>query len=242
MCTVSIAPLCNGYAFTFNRDEQPGRYSPQFINRQVLPDKELFYAKDSKAGGSWFVADSIGNVAMLFNGAFTKHARQEVYSKSRGILLLEIAAANNMLACYQDECLQGVAPFSILLFENNKLYRLSWDGAIKHAHSLSGTAYHIFSSATLYTKEVQQQREKWFAAWMDAQPVTSERVYQFHREYKEADTINGLVIQRPGGCDTLSISQLVLTKEAGSMRHTDLVKGKEHLFNFLVPKNASVFV
>ena len=45
------------------------------------PNKEIYFAKDSKAGGSWFAADNCGNIAMLFNGAFVKHEKKPVCKK-----------------------------------------------------------------------------------------------------------------------------------------------------------------
>ncbi len=225
MCTVSIVPLQGGHVFTFNRDENTNRYTTQFISRLQLGYKELVYAKDSKAGGSWFVADSLGNAAMLFNGAFQKHTKEAAYQKSRGIILLQLAAAQNMLDYFSNEGLQGVEPFSIVLYEHKLLYRLTWDGASKHVTPLLNDRPYIFSSATLYDEEVQQQRREWLHEWLQQQEVTSDRVYQFHREYKQDDKQNGLIIQRPDGCSTLSISQLAIRPEAMWLRHVDIKTG-----------------
>ena len=108
MCTVSFVPVKNGFVFTFNRDEKPERHTTHFITQQKLAHKEIYFAKDSKAGGTWFVTDSLGNVAMLFNGAYKKHEKQAAYTKSRGIILLELAAAQNMLQYFKEENLKDI--------------------------------------------------------------------------------------------------------------------------------------
>jgi Transport and Golgi organisation 2 len=229
MCTVSVVPIKNGLVFTFNRDEKPERHTPHFMVHEKLAHKEIYYAKDSKAGGTWFAADSLGNAAMLFNGAFSKHEKQAVYKKSRGVILLAVISAQNMLRFYDAEDLEAVEPFSILLFENGKLYRLTWDGIIKHAAPLSNETNYIFSSATLYDEMMQQQRRLWLAEFfIQQQQITGNAMFQFHSYYKKEDKQNGLIIERPGGCSTLSISQLIVTTEAAEIKHLDLKTGEEY--------------
>lgn len=229
MCTVSVLPLQNGHVFTFSRDEKPERHTPHFITQQQLAHKEIYYAKDSRAGGTWFAADNRGNAAMLFNGAFKKHEKQQGYKKSRGIILLQLITALNMLRFFEEEELKGVEPFSILLFENKNLYRLTWDGVSKHITPLLNKTGYIFSSATLYDERIQQQRRLWLADFfIQQQQITSDGIFQFHSGYKSDDKENGLIIERPGSCSTLSISQLIITAGAAEMKHVDLITGKEY--------------
>ncbi len=229
MCTVSVVPIKNGRVFTFSRDEKPERYTPHFITNRKLGHKEIYYAEDSKAGGTWFSADSAGNAAMLFNGAFKKHEKQEAYRKSRGVILLELISAQNMLEFYKEENLEGVEPFSILLFESDELFRLTWDNAVKHITPLFNETSYIFSSATLYDEAIQKQRRLWLADFfIQQQQITSNAMFQFHSGYKSYDKQNGLIIERLGGCSTLSISQLVITADAAEMKHVDLITGKEY--------------
>jgi Transport and Golgi organisation 2 len=229
MCTVSVVPIKNGLVFTFSRDEKPERHTPHFMVHDQLAHKKIYYAKDSKAGGTWFAADSLGNAAMLFNGAFNKHEKQAAYKKSRGIILLQLVSANNMLRFYEEENLEGVEPFSILLFEADKLSRLTWDGTAKHISPLLKETSYIFSSATLYDEMIQQQRRLWLAEFFtQQQQITGHAIFQFHSYYKKEDKQNGLIIERPGGCSTLSISQLIVTTEAAEIKHLDLKTGEEY--------------
>ncbi|MGC4101831.1 NRDE family protein [Ferruginibacter sp.] len=228
MCTVSYVPIKDGYVFTFNRDEDPNRYTPHFITRQKLLQKEIFYAKDNKAGGTWFATDSLGNAAMLFNGAFTRHQKKTGYAKSRGVILLQLVAAQNMLDYFDNENMHTIEPFSIILFENKNLYRLVWDGMNKHVLPMQETNAHIFSSATLYEENIQQLRKEWLAEFMQQQIINSEALLHFHSNYKNTDKQNGMVIERPGGCSTLSISQAVITQQATVIKHVDLKTGMQY--------------
>lgn len=234
MCTVSFVPVKNGYVFTFNRDENPERHTPHFIMQQKLAHKEIYFAKDSKAGGTWFAADSLGNVAMLFNGAYKKHEKEAAYKKSRGIILLELAAAKNMLQYFKEGNFTGIEPFSILMFESQQLYRLVWDGVRRHKTILLKEASYIFSSATLYDEETQRHRRQWLADRMQQQQIDSDALFHFHSHCKKDDTKNGLVIKRPGGCSTLSISQLEITPQATVIKHLDLKTGLQHEHKILL--------
>jgi hypothetical protein len=226
MCTVSAVPAAGNYIFTFNRDEQPERHTTFFIATQQLAHKQIYFAQDSKCGGSWFAADNLGNMIMLFNGAFKKHAKEKTYTKSRGIILLEIAAAEKMLVHFSNTVLTGVEPFSIILFENKKLYRLTWDGAAKHETELPQDVATIFSSATLYDDTVQAQRRQWLQDYLQKVAVVNNNtVFDFHAGYNKADVQNGLVINRPGSCSTLSISQAVVTADNTLLTHYDLKTG-----------------
>lgn len=234
MCTVSVVPAKGTYIFTFNRDENPERHTPHFIRRKKLAHKEIYFAQDSKAGGSWFIADSLGNVIMLFNGAFKKHVKEGAYKKSRGVILIEIAVAGDMLLRFKNMLLDGVEPFSVILFEHKNLYRLTWDGRDKHEALLLNETSYIFSSATLYSSDVQQQRRQWLKDYLKNTAVDSKTIFDFHAGYNKEDKENGLIIERPEGCSTLSISQAVVSYTGMQLKHVDLKTGQTHLQSILL--------
>lgn len=234
MCTVSVVPAKGTYIFTFNRDEKPERHTPHFIRRKKLAHKEIYFSQDSKAGGSWFIADSLGNVIMLFNGAFKEHVKEPVYKKSRGVILMEMAAVADMLSFFKNILLHGVEPFSVILFEDKNLYRLTWDGLNKHETLLLSETSYIFSSATLYNSDVQQQRRQWLKDYLKNTAADSKTIFDFHAGYKNDDKENGLIIARPEGCSTLSISQAVLSNTGIQLKHVDLKTGQTHLQSILL--------
>lgn len=235
MCTVSVVPAKGEYIFTFNRDEKPERHTPHFIKQKKLEHKEIYFAQDSKAGGSWFAVDNFGNVLMLFNGAFTKHSKNEVYGQSRGIILLQMAEAANMLLYFRELVLTAVEPFSVILFENKNLYRLTWDGVTKHEMKLLNNSPYIFSSATLYTDDVQQQRRQWLGDYlMNSAGTNDASVFDFHSGYNKDDKENGLIIERPQSCHTLSISQAVVSDKSIELKHVDVKTGATHQQSILL--------
>jgi uncharacterized protein with NRDE domain len=223
MCTVSFVPAGRRYIFTFNRDEQPERQTLCYITHLQLAFKDIYYAKDSKTGGTWFAADNKGTVAMLFNGAFIRHKKQTKYKKSRGIILLELIASQKVLYSFKQQDLDNTEPFSIILFEYQKLFRLTWDGNNKHIARLKTDKSHIFSSVTLYDEDVQQQRKKWMNDFLtNSATVNEEIIYGFHANYNAADKQNGLLIKREGCCSTISISQAVLQNKNLLIKHWDI--------------------
>lgn len=242
MCTVSFTPCNNGLVFTFSRDERSERHTGNFIISEQLPHKKIFFAQDSKAGGSWFAADSVGNVAMLFNGGFVTHVKKQGYAKSRGIILKEIAAAENMLLFFENVPLDEIEPFSVLLLENNQLYRLTWTGVEKNVLSLDNAAAYIFSSSTLYTEKTQLLRRQWFNKYSQQQSfINSQTIFDFHQTCNSHDKENGLVIERAGGCSTLSISQAVICDGQTVLKHLDLRTGDLHVQSILTHEHETVF-
>ena len=242
MCTISFTPCSNGLVFTFSRDERPERHTGNFIISEQLPHKKIFFAQDSKAGGSWFAADSVGNVAMLFNGGFVTHVKKQGYAKSRGIILKEIAAAENMLLFFENVPLDKIEPFSVLLLENNQLYRLTWTGVEKNVLSLDNAAAYIFSSSTLYTKKTQLLRRQWFNKYLQQQSfINSQTIFDFHTTCNTHDKENGLVIERTGSCSTLSISQAVISCKQTLLKHLDLRTGDLHVQSILTHEHERVF-
>jgi uncharacterized protein with NRDE domain len=229
MCTVSFIATKQNYVFTFNRDEQALRQTPYFINKENVGFKTIYFTKDVLAGGTWFSADSKGNVAMLFNGAFSKHKKLHTYKKSRGVILRNLISANTIKASFNNENFLDTEPFSIILFEDKNLFRLVWDGEKKYEIPLEKNLPYIFSSATLYTDEVQEMRRQWMKDFIkNEQAITSDTVLNFHSNYKKEDKENGLIIYREGSCSTLSISQAVVEGDTILLKHIDIRTGKKY--------------
>lgn len=228
MCTVSIVPLKGMVACTFNRDEQSARNAGELLVRKKVGDKWIVFSREATRGGTWFCADDKGNICMLFNGAFTNHQRTETNYKSRGIVLLEIISARDPLVFFTESGFQTVEPFSVIFLSKAELLRMTWDGKQKHLKVLERQAPYIFSSATLYTDPVIRERENWFIDFLETndQLPAPEKIFEFHSGYQKAEIENGLIIQRPNGISTLSISQAVLYADKTTFLHQDLISGK----------------
>ena len=225
MCTISIVPAKDKLIFTFSRDEQTGRKTPEYLMQVDLGFKKIYYARDTRAGGTWFSADDKGNVALLFNGGFTKHEKTGVYARSRGLVLLELISAVSMLDNFNAMALDNIEPFSLILFSAGELFRAVWNGHSKQILPLNPGQHHIFSSATLYTDEVQLQRKAWLEDFLAGLPhITDQDMYAFHNAYNPSDKENGLVIDRNGSLRTLSISQAIVNEKETFIKHWDVIE------------------
>ena len=148
MCTVSFYAKHNEVIITSNRDEhidRPLAFTPQ---KYIYNNTPLFFPKDPKAGGSWFVVRNDLSVYVLLNGAEENHISKPPYIKSRGIIMLDIASANN-LRDYWDSIDLQIEPFTIIMFDKRKLFQLRWNGIRKDFKVDEGKP-NIWSSSTLY--------------------------------------------------------------------------------------------
>ena len=68
--------------------------------------------------------------------------------------------------------LETIEPFTLILLEQSKLVELRWDGNKKFKTELHSNKNYIWSSATLYSKEVVKERERLFAEFLaEGNPV-----------------------------------------------------------------------
>ena len=119
MCTVTFISTKEGCIITSNRDEKITREKAIPPQSYEINTKKIIFPKDQKAGGTW-IAHTENKIVVLLNGAHEKHVVKPSYRKSRGLIVVEIASANNSLALWKTIDLTEVEPFTIVLFENNK--------------------------------------------------------------------------------------------------------------------------
>lgn len=223
MCTVSFIPLQNGCVLTSNRDEKI--YRPT-IEPLIYEDEKvkLLYPKDEKAGGTWIVAKQNGVCLVLLNGAFVNHQKKDNYRKSRGVILMEIAKAVNELYYFTQMDLSNIEPFTIILFANNELFDLKWDGNQKYILPKSIKQNHIWSSATLYNRKQKNYRKKWFEEFCRYEtPLNEDKVFDFHNTVKKDNLEYGLVIERADKTNTVSITQIRIKGNQIKMNYTDKI-------------------
>jgi uncharacterized protein with NRDE domain len=228
MCTVSFVRVKEAIIITSNRDEHIQRENAAAPSFHQLQQKKMIFPKDTRAGGTWFAAGENGVVAVLLNGAFKKHIAQPPYRKSRGLVLLEIAAADEPLSFFKTLNLNQIEPFTIVLYQPGLLYELRWDGNDKHQNMLDITCNYIWSSATLYTDEVIEHRKNLFEQFTRANAaITSSSIHDFHAS-NNGDAENGFVISRQTGMKTFSITQAVIQDNELNFSHTDLLQQKHY--------------
>lgn len=223
MCTVSLVPGKNGYLITSNRDEKKirGNAAPPAI--YCHNGAGLLYPKDADAGGTWVALNVNGNAAVLLNGGFIKHLSVPPYERSRGLVLLDIIAAEKPFQFFTEMELACIEPFTVVILEQDGFYECRWDGTRKHMKQLRDQQPCIWSSVTLYDADHIRKRESWFEKWIVANPEPSQdSIVAFHRFTGEGDQENDLCMKRGEQMLTVSITSIAVQPGKGIMQYHDL--------------------
>ena len=233
MCTVTFVPTRNGFYLTSNRDEsrQRGQARPPRVYSEGAG--KIIYPQDKDAGGSWIVMKEKATAGVLLNGAFRKHVRRPPYWISRGQVLLDIIRNSDPLEYLAEMDLNGVEPFTLVLFYDDSLWDCRWDGSRKHIHALDRSRPHIWSSATLYDEEAANERKQWFEKWLQsAEGIAPGDVVAFHQMAGNGDIRNSLVMNRDNELFTVSVTSVVVAKEDTRMVYHDLLTGEQTVAGF----------
>lgn len=186
------------------------------------------FPKDPKAGGTWYAVDENANVLVLLNGAAEKHKHQPPYNRSRGLIVLDVLGSDSALESWDKIDLNNVEPFTLVLFFNQELFQLRWDGVEKSKLPLDPNKNHIWSSSTLYPKNIREERAAWFYTYLDTKPeISAAEMLHFHRYTENDDSENGLVINRNDKLKTLSITQAVIEQDQLTLTYADLINGDQ---------------
>jgi Transport and Golgi organisation 2 len=233
MCTVTFIPTAGGYYFTSSRDEYSGRPSALLPAIYERNGYRLLYPKDPPGGGSWIAVNESGNVAVLLNGATDKHIPQSGYRQSRGLVLLDIISCPSPVDYFENMSLEGIEPFTVILFEDKKLYSGKWDGRMKWTETLNPLKAQIWSSVTLYDPSAILMRENWFNQWLKGIPFPGTLdIIHFHQYGGDGDPFNNILMKRDDQLCTNSISSIRLSSESASFRYIDLIRGDTNEITF----------
>lgn len=228
MCTVTFLPLKNnGFILTSNRDETP--------LRETIPPKkyeengiEMVYPKDKLAGGTWIGTSSKNRLVCVLNGAFKKHKRKRSYKKSRGIIALDILKTNDFNNYIRNLNLEEIEPFTIIIVDWNNinigLFELVWDAHKKHFYKLNNEPK-IWSSSTLYTDEIKENRQRWFTKWISAKKFNSEDILEFH--HSEIGAKEQAILMKRPNVETVSITSIKKENEEIEMLYEDVINTKK---------------
>jgi hypothetical protein len=234
MCTVSFLNNNGVVIITSNRDEKvirPGAIVPRNYKHN---GKNIMYPKDSKAGGTWFAMDENGTALVLLNGGIKKHNPILPYRKSRGLIALDIIANDSPKDFWKQIDLNNIEPFTLVLYQEEVLFELIWDGFAKRMTQLNESQNHIWSSVTLYPDEVRKERATWFFDFLkNKNEISALDMLDFHRNTHSDDAQNGLIINRENMMKTLSVTQVVIEQNKGVMKYYDLVKTEDFSTSFI---------
>ncbi|SNR17368.1 NRDE family protein [Tenacibaculum jejuense] len=225
MCTVTYLPLGNNdFILTSNRDEDPKRNTiePQ---KYIEDNVELFYPKDSLAGGTWIGISGKDRLVCLLNGGLKNHIKKSKYKHSRGIIVKQLLTSDDAVRYVENLDLTNIEPFTIVLVDwNNGLeaYELVWTGEEKVFEKLSHEP-HIWSSSTLYDAEMKQQRKRWFADWLKEREVFEQSdILNFHQNENLGCRATSIKMKRER-VETVSTTSVLKNKEEVSLKYIDYV-------------------
>ena len=234
MCTVSFVNANGKIIITSNRDEKTLRPNAIEPKNYLINNRKIIFPKDKKAGGTWFAINDHSTILVLLNGADERHAIKENYRKSRGLIVLELISSESVIEEWETIDLENIEPFTLVLFENQQLYQLRWNEIEKNTLKLDVNQSHIWSSSTLYSKEIREKRANWFRTFLDTKPeVNPDELFNFHRYTEEENTEHGLVINRNGFLKTLSITQTVIEKNKVEIHYNDLIAERDFSNTFI---------
>lgn len=206
MCTVTYLPIGkNDFILTSSRDEKVTRVSMEPALYKIHGKKVLF-PKDSKAGGTW-IAQGDNRLVCLLNGAFQKHIPFPPYRKSRGLVVLDYFAFENITEFKNQYSFEKIEPFTLVVLEESMLYEFRWDGILAYLMPIDRDNPKIWSSSTLYTEEVIKKRETWFENWLSEQSLYSVGIIRhFHITGGDGDKENVFKMNRGDILKTISLS------------------------------------
>ncbi|GGZ77345.1 NRDE family protein [Algibacter mikhailovii] len=228
MCTLTIIPKENkGFVITQNRDEAPDRMALAPDYYEVNGTKMLF-PKDQLAGGTWIGISEKNRVVCVLNGGFDLHQRKSSYRMSRGVVANDFMLSDDIVNTVNSYDFNDIEPFTIVISDWNtdlKFYELVWDGEQKFFTDLPLESK-IWSSSTLYSTVMKQERNAWFEAFKSESILDSEALLGFHKSAGRGNEDYGVVMDR-GFVKTTSITQV-------EKDHGNLKMRYEHLDSHIV--------
>ena len=202
MCTVTFLPVDSfQFILTSNRDESPDRKRAIAPQEYYNNNQKIIFPKDGEAGGTWIATSETHFTLCLLNGAFEFHHHHPPYKLSRGLMLLDFfkfSAAGDFEKKYD---FSGIEPFTLLIIDHNKEIKITeirWDENEKlFISNKDPLTPHIWSSATLYSKQTIMEREKWFGQWLENNKnYEIEDILRFHHFGGDGNIYNDIMMKR----------------------------------------------
>lgn len=223
MCTVTLIPKGKtDFILTSNRDEAPNRTSspPHFHS---LNDVKLLYPKDELSGGTWIGISEKNRLVCVLNGGFVIHERRSNYRLSRGVVATDFLISNDIESIMKDYSLTNIEPFTMVIADWNdtlRFFELVWEGEEKHIRELS-LEPQIWSSSTLYSKAMRNERLQWFTTFRSKKELHAESLLEFHKTAGAGNRDYGVIMNR-GFVKTTSITQVEKTNDILKMHYENL--------------------
>ncbi len=223
MCTVTIIPQGKSdFVLTSNRDEAPDRIplTPDFYEENNV---KMLFPKDKVGGGTWIGVSEKNRLICLLNGGYICHVREPKYRISRGVVVKDLLAADEIVNTIENYNLDNVEPFTIVIADWNdglRFFELVWDRGQKHFTELP-LEPKIWSSSTLYTDEMKAERLSWFDTYKTSNELNSNSILNFHKTAGIDNENYGVVMNR-GTVQTTSVTQVEKNNDMLKMTYHSL--------------------
>jgi hypothetical protein len=212
MCTVTYLPYNNReFILTSNRDELISRPAALPVKGYKTNKEMVYYPKDAKAFGTWIACSENGFVLCLLNGANKPHIPMNAYRKSRGLVLLDFYQYGDPEEFTREYDFSDIEPFTLIMAyscsdtEKVILHELRWNGVKPELVMHDSSLPQIWSSVTLYSPDIIEERKSWFNSWLEKHPnYTPDNILFFHHFAGVGTPENDLVINR-GDKRTVSV-------------------------------------
>lgn len=231
MCTVTFLPFNKSdFVLTSNRDEQSSRLPAIQPLIYFVHNTPVAFPKDQQGEGTWIATSGISFTLCLLNGAFETHTKKSNYKISRGLVLLDFFAFNNVCLFLEKYDFTNIEPFTLLLLDTKDrliLTEARWDGFKIHQKIVDVSLPHIWSSVTLYSPETISDREKWYQAFLNEQQTYSDQnILDFHQFGGMHDKNNSVMMDRLGKVKTQSITSIKRKMNVTQMTYKDVINEK----------------
>ena len=185
---------------------------------------KIIFPKDGEANGTWIVLKNNGDALCLLNGAFHKYEHHKNYTNSRGNIVVSLSLTENIIVAFEHINLLNVAPFTLIIVNNNELFECRWDGKKKYCKKLNSAVPHLWSSATLYNLQQHQMRKTWFNEWLkNIKILNPKNIVAFHTNAGKDHNEAALVMIDKYVYSTVSITNIVVNHNECSMFYKDLI-------------------
>jgi uncharacterized protein with NRDE domain len=149
------------------RDEHPNRMKANLPVLSQSKQPKYISPIDPSGGGSWLGINEYGSVLILLNGGYENHSKKHNYAKSRGKIVIELLSVNHTISYWETIDLNNMEPFTLIVWSNNMLWHLVWDGNKKYQSNVDSQKSHIWSSSTLYNEKEKFERQSLFNKWIN---------------------------------------------------------------------------
>ena len=224
MCTVTIIPKGeNEFVLTSNRDEAPNRisFAPDFY---TINETKVLFPKDELSGGTWIGLSEKNRLVCVLNGGVVYHEHKPEYRLSRGVVAKDFLISDVLKTTIDTYNFQDIEPFTMVIVDWNealKFYELVWDGSETYFTVLPNEPK-IWSSSTLYNKNMKADRLKWFDVFKSKNELDSNSILKFHKTAGKGNAEYGVIMNR-GYVKTTSITQVEKRRDSVEMTYESLL-------------------